>query len=490
MRTLKGFAAAAALLAAFGPAAQAQVNAETAEELRRALKVWIGQNVQSPGAAYTMELDGQIAVVPDGGLFRVTLPGGRAVSPGDGTLHFGETAIDLVPLDNGWYDASWRLPDSYRIESAYGSEGLVTIGSQSGTGVFAPEFQTMMSMDAELSAISVSSDEDDTRLTVDQITVVGDSTEVSPGVYDQQSESRITGFRVTGNGGRNSLEVSSVEISAASDDGRLADLAEFQRQSNALTMQLEGANDPNQLNAAVGSFADLIESMPTLLAGARVETRVGAVSFTEYGDSFNMDGGMFAVTLDGLDQDRSEVAMSIGADGMRVSDPEVARLIPNETRFRLAMTDLPNSELVQLGIGTMRSMATTDPAMAMLMASGGLQQALTTANSTIEIGPIRIASDTSSIDLEGVLRPEASSPYGVVGEADMVATGLDTLIAELQAIGGDDEAIQVLTLMQTLGAQAPDADGRSVRTYEFRLDSAGTMLLNGSDIMPLIGAMQ
>ena len=62
-------------------------------------------------------------------------------------------------------------------------------------------------------------------------------------------------MRFTENEGRNSLEVSSVEITAFGDDGRLAELAEFQRRSNALTMQLEGSNDLDQVNAAVGSFA-------------------------------------------------------------------------------------------------------------------------------------------------------------------------------------------------------------------------------------------
>lgn len=69
----------------------------------------------------------------------------------------------------------------------------------------------------------------------------------------------------------------------------------------------------------------------------------------------------------------------------------------------------------------------------------------------------------------------------------MVATGLDALIAEIQNTTGDQDAIQMLTLLQTLGAPAPEADGRSVRTYAFRIDSSGTVLLNGSDIMPLIG---
>ncbi len=489
MGSLKGFAAAAVLALAFGPAAQAQVDDETAEEIRRAIKVWIGQNVQSADSAYHLELDGQIAVVPDGGLYRVTLPAGRAIIPAEGQVHFDEATIDLTPLDNGWYSAAWRIPASYRIEPDYGSPGLITIGDQSGTGVFAPEFQTMMTMDAVLSAITVSFVDNDTRLTVDRLSAIADSTEVAPGVFDQRSRNRIDGVRFSANAGRNIVEVSDLEVTAMGDDGRLAELAEFQRRSNALTLQMEGSSGSEPLGSAATAFADLLESMPTLLAGAEMETRVGAVSIRDHGDEFRMEGGTFTMSMDGLDEDKSMLDLGFGIDGMRISDPDFARLFPHETRFRIGLTDLPNTALVQLGVGTMRSLGTTDPAMAMLMASGGLQQALTTANSTLEIGPIRIASDIASIDLEGVLRPDAASPYGVVGEADMVATGLDTLITELQNTGEQD-LIQALTLLQTLGAQAPDADGRSVRTYAFRLDSAGTLLLNGSDIMPLIGAMQ
>ena len=484
------YAATAALALALTPDAQAQANAETADEIRRALKVWIGQNVQANTAGYTVQLDGPITVVPDGDVYRVTLPGGRADMHGDGSLEYGESTMDLTPLDNGWYEAEWRVTDTFRFDHTYGPSGVATIGDQRGEGVFAPDFQTIMSMDAELSDLVITDVDADSRLTIDRVTVVSDSTEVSPGVFDQESASRLEGLRFTANDGRSSFALKDAVITVFSDDGRLAELAEFSRQSNALTLQIEGASNPDQVNAAIASFADLIESMPTLLAGADMEMRLGEITVQDFGDQFTMDGGSFSMNLAGLDQERSEIAIAFGADGMQVSDPEIARLLPRESRFRLALTGLPNSELVELGIGTMRSMGATDPAMAMLMASGGFQQALTTANSTVEIGPIRIASDTSSIDLEGELRPDATSPFGVVGEADMVATGLDTLIAELQTIGGEEDAIQMLTLLQTLGAQAPDADGRSVRTYEFRLDSAGTMLLNGSDIMPLIGGMQ
>ncbi len=205
MRSLQSFAAIAALLVAMVPNAQAQTNDAQAEEIRRALKVWIGQNVQSASAAYRVELDDKITVVANGALYRVTLPAGRAVASGDGTLHFGAIEIDLTPLDNGWYDARWRLPESYRVEPTHGPGALVSIGGQSGQAVFAPDYQTVMSMDTELSAIEVADDDNQARLTINRISVVAESTEVSPGIYDLQSTTRLDDLQFEESNGRNSL---------------------------------------------------------------------------------------------------------------------------------------------------------------------------------------------------------------------------------------------------------------------------------------------
>lgn len=495
MSSFKGFAAkgfAAAFLLAFSSAAHAQVNDQSADEIRRALMVWIGEKLQAVSGAPAVELDGQVTVMPDGGLYRVTLPAGRALAFGDGTLHFGEIKIDLTPMENGWYDASWRLPDSYRFEPQNGVDALITIGGQSARGVFAPEFQTMMSFDGELREIEVAAVTeagDDARLTIDQITTVARSTEVSTGIYDVQSTFRLGQVTFSENGGRNLFELSEIEVSGTGDNIRLAEQVEFQRRASALAMELDGTENID-LNAHIEAFAELIGSMPTLFAGASVEARYGAILVGDNDDQVSVSDGTFSVSMDGLDQDRSQFAIAMSLNGIDTNDPEIARLLPSETRFRLAMIDLPNSELVQLGIGTLRSMVTTDPAVAMLMAGGGLRQALVSAGSTLEIGPIRLASDIASVDLEGVLRPETSSPYGVVAEIDILATGLDALIFEIQQSGGDQDAARFLTLLQTLGTPAPDAGGRSVRTYAFRLDASGALLLNGSDVTPLISGMQ
>ena len=490
MSSLKGFAAA--FLLALSSAAQAQVNDQRADEIRRALEVWIGQNLQGVSGGHAIELDGQITVMPDGGLYRVTLPTGRAPF-GDGTLHFGEIKIDLTPMENGWYDASWRLPDSYRFEPQPGSDVLITIGGQSARGVFAPEFRTMMSLDGELREIEVAAVTEagnDARLTIDRITAVGRSTEVSHGIYDAQTTFRLGRVTFSDNGGRNLFELSEFEVSATGDDIRLAEQVEFQRRANAPAMELDGTENIDLLNAWIESFADLIDSMPTLFAGVSVEARHGTILVRDNDNQVSVNEGTFSMSMDGLDQDRSQFAIAMSSNGVDTNDPEIAKLLPSEMRFRLAMIDLPHSELVELGIGTLHSMGTTDPEGAILVATGGLIQALKTAGSALEIGPIRLASDIASVDLEGVLRPETSSPYSVVGEIDVAVTGLDALIVEIQQSGSDQDAVAFLTLIQKLGRQAPAAGGRSVRTYAFRLDASGTLLLNGSDIMPLISGMQ
>ena len=226
---------------------------------------------------------------------------------------------------------------------------------------------------------------------------------------------------------------------------------EFQRRANAPAMELDGTENIDLLNAWIESFADLIDSMPTLFAGVSVEARHGTILVRDNDNQVSVNEGTFSMSMDGLDQDRSQFAIAMSSNGVDTNDPEIAKLLPSEMRFRLAMIDLPHSELVELGIGTLHSMGTTDPEGAILVATGGLIQALKTAGSALEIGPIRLASDIASVDLEGVLRPETSSPYSVVGEIDVAVTGLDALIVEIQQSGSDQDAVAFLTLIQKLG---------------------------------------
>ncbi len=486
MRPFARFASAIAIALALPSGALAQANEQTAKEIRGAIKTWIDENLHSASGTYMLELDGQIAVVPDGPSYRVSLPAGRVVVPDQVTFRFGETGIALTPMDNGWYDARWQLPDSYRIEPAQGPGDEVRIGSQSGHGIFAPEYQAFMSVDAELQTVIVGVSEGAPVLTIDSITLVERTTEVAPGVHDLQSTLRLDNLVAKGPAFDGEFVLRDVEIGFTGEDQRLAELAELDRKLEALTRSIDSAQDPNQVRTDVEALASFINAMPSLFTGIAIEARHGPFWYRLGADTLDVSESAITVSVDAEDPNRTQVAFAARMDDAVLSNPNVAPLLPTDTRFRLAITDLPHRDLMDISLGVLEA-GTVDPAMVLLIASDSVLQALSSADSTLEIGPILLATDNARVELEGVLRPDALSPLGFTGEVDMVAAGLDALISDIRRTGGDPDTIQFLTLVQTLGAQAPETDGRSVRTYAFRLDSTGTMLLNGSDIRPLIG---
>lgn len=481
MRSLYSAAVAVAFLLSAGPAAQAQVNQETADEIRRGLKVWIGQFAQGLGQDVSIELDDQISVDPDGDIYRVVLPSGRAMVHGEGTLHFQPITMDLTPLDNGWYDARWQFPDSTRFAPDYGgSDLLFTIGSQSGQGVYAPELQSMMSMDMALGDMHLTDTDNTGGVRIASLTGTTRSTEVSPDAYDMDQRLALSGLSAYEDG-TEFLSVGGIALGGTVNAIRLAEYAELSERFQQLAI------DPEvQMDAIAGLMGD----MPMPYSGFDGSMTVTDVEAFDRDERFAADSLSFGMELSGIGEETTSFSIDLGSTGMATSVVDLADLVPSDTAFRMALVGLPNSELARIFAETMASAQQVDPAMAALMATGDIQQALTTAGTAMEIGPIRLESNIASIDLQGELRPDFASPYSVVGEIDMTATGLDALIAEVQRTNGDPDVVQMLTLMQTLGAQAPEANGRTVRTYAFRLDSAGTLLLNGSDIMPLIGGMQ
>ncbi len=51
------------------------------------------------------------------------------------------------------------------------------------------------------------------------------------------------------------------------------------------------------------------------------------------------------------------------------------------------------------------------------------------------------------------------------------------------------DAVSFLTLLQTMGAESTDSRGNPARRYELKVTQDGKILLNGSDLMPLMDQM-
>jgi hypothetical protein len=477
---------AAAVLTASPLLAQTQISEEGAEEIRRALAGAL-DDIRAD-TDLQIDLAGDIAVAPGEEAYEATIPEATIRIDG-GTVTAEPIAMQLMPLENGWYDAGWTLPERLTIEEG-GAVGFVDIGSQSNQGVFAPEFETFMSIDVVLEALEVIPPQgEDGSMSLARLALQGESQDLGGGRYSGNYTLSADDFDFVGQPGREELAWGGLRFDWAVTDLDYPAYMEFQNAVEALMAEAEDA--PGQAPQAMfQQAAGLLEGTPPLLDGMRARYRIEDLVFADGTQNVDVESGSLAVYLEGLRGDASTfgVEMSSGAVDIVPAPPE-AEFFPNQTRVRLALSDLPNDQLLQVVSQFLAGAGEMGPDAAAMMAFVQLQQAVMAGGSTLQIQEVTVVNDTASLDLAGEVVPDEAAAFGVTATAQMTITGLTDLIAQLQQTLGPDaqEAVGALTILQTMGTPAEDGDGR---TYDFEVLQTGQVLLNGADIAPLINAVQ
>ena len=482
---------AAAVLVASPILAQTEITQEGADEIRQALVTYIDESLAD--LAVDVDFAGEIEVIPAGDAYEATLP--EATLRFDGGSIVGEEIdLTLIPLDNGWYDARWTLPERVTIEEG-GEAGFVVIGNQSSEGVFAPAFETFMSMDVVLEAIEVIPPPgEEGSLSLERLSLNGNSQDLGGQRYSGNYTFAAEGFNFVGEPGREALEIGELRFDWSVTDLDFPAYFEFQQALEALRVQAEAQSSQGQ--PPVDLFAQassLLAETPALLDGIRARYRIDDIVVIDGTQNVDIESGSFALYLEGLRGSSSTFGIELTTDEIAVVPaPPEAQFFPIETRARLALVDLPNEQLLNILSQFLTSAGQMGPDAAAMMAGLSLQQAVMAGGSTLQVQEVVVVTETASLDLMGEVVPDQAAAFGVVANATMTIAGLPDLIAELQQTLGVDaqEPVQVLTVLQTMGAQTMDDTGRDVRTYEFEVLQTGQILLNGADMAPLMGAFQ
>lgn len=474
------FALALAATALTAQTAFAQATEEGAAAIREGLRAWIER--QFTGAAATAEnfrLDGELTVTPESDAYRALVPPIELYAP-DGTIRVAEMPIDIVPMENGWYETSFLLPEVTLLSHEGVEEGRLTIGEQTAEGVFAPEAQMFMSLDIEArDLVLLPTDDGLGSLRVDRLIYDTDYEETTAGIYDLPGSFVMEGLAIDDIGSGMLIRLGSLEIDFASTGTVLAEWAKLMEGFNRISSQAGEISDP----AAAGIMADLLEETGTLVSSMSI-----SVGFHDF--FARTPEGIFTAPLfttggyvSGLDSPRAELGFSVEASDYTADMPGAGpfvRLFPTARRIDIALVDLPTDPLERLAVGWLRTIAqpAADPSM-MLAAMGEL---MGPESGRLEIREIAFANEISAASLTGEVRPDAASMLGVTGDGAMTITDLGELIAEVQAIGAFPEAGALLTYLRGMGTPTATADGGIVHSYDIQLTTDARLLLNGNEV--------
>src|SRR5690606_18936105 len=133
----------------------AQATPEGAADLQLAIKQWITDNLAPGMDGIQLVFDGGLTVEPAGPGYLARFGAPRMTI--DNTIEIGMAGFDvsITPRSDGWYDASWVLPSQIDIGEAGGGDHVaLLIGSNTGTGAWAPELGNFAVLDMVLADIS------------------------------------------------------------------------------------------------------------------------------------------------------------------------------------------------------------------------------------------------------------------------------------------------------------------------------------------------
>jgi hypothetical protein len=333
----------AALDQMFGPAADRSVTYE-------------GLDVEGAAAPYTVAVRGIKLADPEGG-----------------GADIGTVTIKIAPRSEGVYDVSdLVLPATVSHHTADGAvDGTLQLGTQSFKGVWSAPLKTFLSMDGNFGDIKALDKTGKTVMTVGATVLQTDSTEKTPGHWDQQGTFKVSDVVIDSDDGV--LTIGGADIGSEAHNVDLAALEALMTKIQAWGQQMGeavpampavgtqapeampedgsdnaqsgtdagnastdqgAASGPAAADGSTGAAADpaaaqaaamtdlmtTLQNLPPLLADAKSHVELSGLSFvgTDGKKLFDLGKGGFDFGLDGLDQEKAALRIAyhhIGLSG-------------------------------------------------------------------------------------------------------------------------------------------------------------------------------
>ncbi|HEY0834645.1 MAG TPA: hypothetical protein VGE72_12115, partial [Azospirillum sp.] len=174
-------------------AASTAVSAEGAQALASAIDAGLRTWFPADAMDGTLRWKGTTAAVPTGDHYQVSLPFLSLVNEEGSRLDVGIIRLAVKPLADGTQQVGISLPPSMPSFEADGApEGAMTIGRQQIFGVWAPRFQTFLSLDAAVGAIGVDGAKGQAMLRLAEVLGKVDLKADSPGADTYSGTSSVT----------------------------------------------------------------------------------------------------------------------------------------------------------------------------------------------------------------------------------------------------------------------------------------------------------
>jgi len=490
---LLGFLAVLLVLSAPLGGAQAIDSKTLREDIIAGLALLAGPSVAAP-VTYD-----EVRVWPLDKGHRVEITGVAGQGGDQGNwADLGDLAFSVQETKPGYYRVyDLAVPASVPIYDGEGNRfALLAYELERFDGVWVGALSNFLELDLLLTDVRFGLTDGTFVLSLERLGGVSRAQQGSNGRTDQQAKGRATGLHaeVPGEGAFDVAEIAG-ETSVTGMD--LEAYAQLTQEYEALAAREGGASEADlaafiqrmsALNVLPGSFAERFSVSDVRATNAAGQTQ------------FRLDRGEMDFAGSGLDQALAELRFGLKHEDLdlgesaRAQAGPMAALAPRNLGLVAAVERLPADRLWQSLLRTLAfalmqagpegQMSGPMNQMLMFMLLGEALPALTEAGTQLKLPHFLIESDVAAITAEGAFDVNPAAPQGVTGALQVAITGLDQVIALLEAEvnGGNPDAFGPLGManwLKSLARRETNGQSQAVDHYSLELTADGQTLLNG-----------
>ncbi len=468
-------------------------------------------DVKAQGGSLLTE--GEVMVEPSDSYFAITLPHITAVNADQSKMKIGMISINALPGDK---KEEWKmtvaLPTPIVMQDAAGKEiSTLEIGSQNFAGLFHEQFQNFTRLNGQYKNITFIDKTENAKITIPDLTMVYDLKESGNELWSGPMNGKATGITGIFNKTGNTVKIREIDLQSSIKDYSLKEALAYQERVAALMESTTADNPSASGQHAQGLYNMFFDFMSKVWDGFNSRISVSGIEVIspatpeKKASTMKIANAGFGLSGDGFRQNKVTLRHTLNVTDLSMTPATDSKNLPmpSNVNIDLTLNNLPFKELVEMGQKSL-SQSINTPEGSGLVAMNALasaQQLLTTAGTSITLKDTRIGNVTEyDIALNGTATANIKAMFGATGKARLEVFGMDKLIAYAQQTANDpatdiakkasaQKALQTLTILQMVGQMGKNAKGQDIRSYDLELTPEGKTMLNGADLMSVIGGL-
>lgn len=470
-----------------------------------------GNDLKTQGG--TLITEGEVMVEPSDTYFAITLPHITAVNADKSRMQIGMISINALPGDK---KEEWKmtvaLPTPIVMQDASGKEkSILEIGGQNFAGLFHEQFKNFVRLNGQYKNITFIDKTENAKITIPDLTLVYDLKESGDSLWSGPMNAKAVNVAGIFNQTGNTVKIREIDLQSSIKDYALKEALAYQERVSAL-MESAAADIPSASGQHTqGLYNMFFDFMTKAWDGFNTRMTVNGIEMSnpatpeKKASTVKIASAGFGLSGNGFRQNKVTLHHTLNLTDLSMSPPSGSKdlPLPDNINIDLTLSNLPFKELVEMGQKSL-SQGTTTPEGSGLVAMNALasaQQLLTNAGTSITLKNTRAGNATTyDIALNGTAAADIKSIFGATGKARLEVFGMDKLIAYAQKTADDpateatkkasaQKALQTLTILQMVGQMGKNAKGQDIRSYDLELTPEGKTMLNGADMMSVIGSL-